>query len=119
VYRVLVIDDDQMVRELFKTALNRVHFSVDLAENGPGGIEKFNTGKFDLVITDVCMPGMDGNAVASYIKQSPFHETPVIGVSGTPWLAKHGEFDDVLLKPFSIHTLIEKAQSLAQLPKAN
>jgi DNA-binding response OmpR family regulator len=114
VRRVLIIDDEQMIRELLERALNRVHFRVDTAENGPGGIAKFDRDRFDLVITDIRMPGMDGNEIAHYIKRSRSRSTPVIGVSGTPWLARDDAFDEVLLKPFSINALIEKACSLTR-----
>lgn len=116
--RVLIIDDEEMIREVLQKALNRVHFSVDTAENALGGIEKFNSGEFDLVITDICMPGMDGKEVARYIKRSKFQTTPVIGVSGTPWMARDGEFDEVLQKPFSLNALIEKARSLTRFQPA-
>ena len=116
--RVLIIDDEEMIREVLQKALNRVHFSVDTAENAQGGIEKFNSGEFDLVITDICMPGMDGKAVARYIKRSKFQTTPVIGVSGTPWMTRDGEFDEVLQKPFSLNVLIEKARSLTRFQPA-
>lgn len=110
--RVLVIDDEQMIRDMLQKALNRIDFSVDTAENAIGGIEKFNSSRFDLVITDVRLPGMDGNEVARHIKRSKFQQTPVMGISGTPWLVQNGEFDDVLFKPFTIQSLIDKAQSL-------
>jgi DNA-binding response OmpR family regulator len=113
-YSVLVIDDEQMIRDLLEHALSRVDFCVETAENASGGIAKFESGRYDLVITDVRMPGSDGHTVVHHIRRSRRHATPVIGVSGTPWLLQSGDFDDVLYKPFAIHMLIEKARSLAQ-----
>jgi DNA-binding response OmpR family regulator len=115
---VLVIDDEQMIRELLQKALSRVNFTVETAEDGARGISKFDSGEFDLVITDVRMPGADGHEVVQHIRGSKRQTTPVIGVSGTPWLVKEGEFDDVLCKPFSIHALIERAQALTNYPLA-
>jgi DNA-binding response OmpR family regulator len=115
---VLVIDDEKMVRELLQSALRRVNFNVETAEDAVGGISKFDSGQFDLVITDVCMPGPDGHDVVQHIRGSKRQATPVIGVSGTPWLVQHSEFDDVLYKPFSIFALIEKARSLTRYPLA-
>jgi DNA-binding response OmpR family regulator len=117
--RVLVIDDEQMVRDMLQHALNRSEFSVDTAENAVGGLEKFNNNRFDLVITDVRLPGMDGNEVARQIKQSSHQRTPVMGISGTPWLVKNGEFDDVLLKPFTLQALIDKARALTEQRRDN
>lgn len=110
--KVLVIDDEQMIRQLVEQVLQRMNYSVETAENGRRGIDMFDTGCFDLVITDVCMPETDGNRVVHHIRNSPRQHTPVIGMSGTPWkLARH-EFDGVLPKPFQINHLIEAARAL-------
>jgi DNA-binding response OmpR family regulator len=117
VRRILVIDDEQMVRDMLEKALGLVHFSVDTAENAFRAIEKIKNNKFDLVITDVNMPSMDGNEVARYIK-SKNAGTPIIGVSGSPWMIQDGLFDDVMYKPFSIRALVETVQSLTEMRKA-
>jgi len=110
--RVLVIDDESGFRNVVKHALSSIDFSVETAADAECGMEKFDHGIFDLVITDMRMPGADGHAVVSHIRQSSRKSTPVIGVSGTPWLLAEGDFDVVLEKPFSLKSLIEKAQSL-------
>lgn len=114
-----MIDDEQMMRDMLQKALNQVHFDVDTADSAFSGIDKLNRKKFDLVITDIHMPEMDGNEVARYIKNSDSAATPVIGVTGSPWKVHGDLFDDVLLKPFSIRALIETAQSLTALQKAS
>jgi len=116
VYSVLVIDDERMIRDLVKQALERQNYKVDTADNAAEGIAKFNTGRYSLVITDVRMPGVDGCTVASHIRSARPHTAPVIGLSGTPWLLQHGKFDEVLSKPFAIQTLIEKVQGLTKMP---
>jgi DNA-binding response OmpR family regulator len=75
---------------------------------------EFDSGKYDLVITDVRMPGVDGHRVVHHIRHSGRKRTPVIGVSGTPWLLQNGDFDDVLHKPFTIQNLIEKVNVLTR-----
>ena len=109
---VLVIDDERMIRELLKKALGRLDYVVDTAESASGGIRKFDQGFYDLVITDVRMPGVDGHSVLNHIRHSERDSTPVIGVSGTPRLLQNGKFDDVLHKPFSMNALIEKVTYL-------
>lgn len=111
---VLVIDDEQMIRDMLCQALSNVDFSVETAEDVSGGIAKFDNGAFDLVITDIRMPGGDGHRVVHHIRNSKRQTTPVIGVSGTPNLLNRGDFDDVLSKPFGIRALIEKARNLTQ-----
>ena len=110
--KVLVIDDERMILSLVKQALQRIDYSVETAHNGRRGIAKFDTGNYDLVITDVCMPETDGNRVVTHIRNSSRSRTPVIGMSGTPWkLVNHG-FDRVLAKPFEIVSLVHTARTL-------
>ena len=111
---ILVIDDEVMILEMMKKALGRLKHHVDIAENAAKGIAKFDSGSYDLVITDVRMPGIDGEAVVHHIRRSKRDATPVIGVSGTPWLLGDCGFDEVLHKPFTLHTLIEKTKRLTR-----
>jgi DNA-binding response OmpR family regulator len=111
---ILVIDDEIMILEMLQKAFGRLHFNVDIAENATNGISKFDHGAYDLVITDVRMPGVDGNTIVHHIRQSNRESTPVIGVSGTPWLLQNSDFNEVLDKPFSLKTLIEKAKVLTR-----
>ena len=113
-YSVLIIDDEQMMRDMIEQALSRINFTVETAENALGGIAKFESGIYDLVITDIRMPGEDGHSVLHHIRKSDRQQTPVIGVSGTPFLLQHAAFDDVLCKPFALQTLIEKAKTLTR-----
>jgi DNA-binding response OmpR family regulator len=111
---VLVIDDERMIRELIKLALSRADLQVETAGDAEGGMAAFDRGMYDLVITDVRMPGVDGHRVVHHIRRSRRKRTPVIGVSGTPWLLQNGDFDDVLQKPFSIQNLIDKVNGLTR-----
>lgn len=58
--RILVIDDDELVRESFKLSLDKTEYEVHLAESGEKGIEMVKTGKYDLIFLDLKMPGMNG-----------------------------------------------------------
>jgi DNA-binding response OmpR family regulator len=118
VCNVLVIDDEIMIRDMLSQALSRLDFTVDTAESALGGIAKFDNGTYDLVITDVRMPGVDGRHVVHHIRGSKRDTTPVIGLSGTPRLLQNGGFDAVLDKPFVIQSLIEKVKDLAKAPMA-
>ncbi len=116
---VLVIDDERMIRDLLSQALSRLDLTVDTAESAIGGIAKFDNGAYDLVITDVRMPGVDGRHVVHHIRGSKRDATPIIGLSGTPLLLQNGGFDAVLDKPFVLQSLIEKVKDLAKLPSAS
>ena len=80
----------------------------------------FLNGRFDLVITDVLLQGMDGRDVLKHIRSSEKRRTPVIGMSGTPWLLVGAGFDHILEKPFSIHHLVASIKKFVRqgLPTA-
>jgi CheY-like chemotaxis protein len=79
--RVLIIDDDEAVRQVTSLVLEARGFNVVAVENGPSGVAAIKSGPFDVVIVDLFMPGMDGLATTRAIhQQSP--ATPIIAVSG-------------------------------------
>ncbi len=111
-YNVLVIDDDTMVSDMLQMALTRFGFSVESAAGGKEGLQMYENGDFHLVITDIRMPNIDGHDIVRYIRNSDRPRTPIIGISGTPWLLDGDGFDYTLSKPFSIQTLINVADAL-------
>jgi CheY-like chemotaxis protein len=103
---ILVIEDDRVILALIESALAHFGHTVVTAADGREGIERFERGEFDVVITDLCMPRLDGRGVVDHIRRSGRPQTPVIGMSGTPWLMQGGGFDRVLPKPFPLERLI-------------
>ncbi|MBF0295705.1 MAG: response regulator [Magnetococcales bacterium] len=86
---VLVIDDDASILATFKRYLERLNYTVLVAQDGYAGLELFAQEDPDLVITDLYMPELDGFEVLAKIKNASFL-TPVIIMSGK------GEVDDVI-----------------------
>lgn len=103
---ILIIDDEDAIALVIKEALENFEFNVEIATDGLEGIRKYGEDHFDLVITDIRMPGLNGYDVSQQIRNFNKKNTPIIGISGTPWLLKDKNFDAVLEKPFSIKTLI-------------
>lgn len=97
---ILIIDDETAVLKVLKQMLMRENFAVDTAESGQEGLQKIHSGEYDLVITDIKMPGMSGTQVARAVRSLQCRDLPVIGMSGTPWLLDRDLFDAVLPKPF-------------------
>jgi signal transduction histidine kinase/CheY-like chemotaxis protein len=106
--QILCIDDESLLRELLKEMLERDGHEVVLTDNGQSGLDEFRVAcerhrPFDLVITDLGMPYLDGRAVARTIKlQSP--ETPVVMLTGWGAFMKEDgsgpeEVDGILSKP--------------------
>ncbi len=107
-FRILCIDDEPLLRELLKESLEYLHHTVDVAEDGQAGIAAFQAARsrgqaFDVVITDLGMPRLNGCRVAERVKaESP--QTPVILLTGwQEMLHEQGEkeprVDAVLGKP--------------------
>ncbi len=124
--KLLVIEDDDTVRDVLHSFLTNRKFDVSLAENGETGLEMVRAEKFDLILTDLVMPGITGMDV---LKEVTAAETgvPVIVMTafGTVQTAveamRNGAFDYVT-KPFNLDELmivLEKALSVSQLQKEN
>ena len=113
---VLVIDDEKGILQIIRQALTKFGHNVETAGDGQEGIRKFDDGSFDIVITDIRMPGIDGNGVVKHIRKSDKQSIPVIAISGTPWLMENNAFDMVLAKPFPLQKLVESIGSLVTVP---
>lgn len=107
---VLVIEDEEALANIIALALKRLNMDTVIQGNGSDGIRCFEEGNFDLVITDIALPGADGNQIARHIRGSN-KPTPIIGISGTPWIMDEGIFEAVLNKPFSIQSLLDVVES--------
>ncbi len=83
---ILVIDDEKSIRNTLKDILEYEQYSVDVAEDGPTGLEMFKKNPYDVVLCDIKMPKMDGIEVLEKIMETG-EETQVIMISG------HGNID--------------------------
>jgi signal transduction histidine kinase/CheY-like chemotaxis protein len=106
--QILCIDDETLLRELLKEILEREGHQVVLRDNGQSGLDEFRSAHqrnkpFDVVITDLGMPHMDGRQVAKTIKlESP--RTPIVMLTGWGAFIKEDgsgpdEVDGILSKP--------------------
>jgi DNA-binding response OmpR family regulator len=106
---ILVVDDEPHVRDLLREYLSLDGHTVELADNGEAGLRAFLRGDFDLVISDIAMPVMNGERLAGAIGEaSP--QTPVILLTGFgDFMNAAGELPPgaslVLGKPVGIDTL--------------
>jgi GAF domain-containing protein len=104
--RVLVIDDEEHVREALADMLRLTRHEVVVASQGFEGLEQFRAAPFDLVMTDLAMPGMSGWQVAQAVKALR-PDVPVVLVTGwgvelpAEQLRANG-VDRVMTKPFRI-----------------
>jgi len=114
--QILCIDDEPLLRELIKEILERDGHEVEVSDSGQSGLDEFRIARkrgrpFDVVITDLGMPYLDGRQVAKTLKQeSP--ATPVIMLTGWGAFMKEDgntpeQVDSVLSKPPRSHELRE------------
>lgn len=96
--RILIVDANANTLGPLTSKLKQCGFSVVCVENGLDAIHTFITGRFDLVLTDLSIPGLNGNLLARYFHNLS-EEAFVVAVTATPWLANEA-FDLVIEKPF-------------------
>ena len=78
---VLVVDDEQAIRDSIKMILEYEKFSVLFAEDGPSAISRVHAGGIDLVLLDIKMPGIDGMRVLQVLREST-PALPIVMISG-------------------------------------
>jgi signal transduction histidine kinase/ActR/RegA family two-component response regulator len=110
--RVLVVEDEDRVREALAGYLVEDGHTVESAINGREGLQKFHAGWFDLVVTDRAMPEMGGDELAVAVKQAA-RNTPVLMVTG---------FGDVMQaqgeRPHGVDAVISKPVTISALRAA-
>jgi excisionase family DNA binding protein len=79
--RILIVDDEQTVRDLVAKTLTMADYDVDTAPDGPSALDRLRSADYDLLITDLKMPGMDGLSVIREARQRSA-ELPIIIITG-------------------------------------
>ena len=80
--KILLIEDNEQNRYLATFLLEKNGFTVTHAPNGPAGIERATRKRFDLILLDIQLPGMDGHAVACALRADPALATvPIVAVT--------------------------------------
>lgn len=108
--RILVIDDDQSIRETFAAILQDKGYSVDLAENGYEAIQKSEQTTYNVALIDVRLPDMEGTVLLPKLKER-MPKTRKIMVTGFPSLnnaitSLNQKADAYIVKPVDIDQLL-------------
>jgi signal transduction histidine kinase/ActR/RegA family two-component response regulator len=121
--KILCIDDEPTILEVLRVILSSVGHEVETASDGETGVEKFRVATmfnhpFDVVVTDLGMPGMDGQQTAKTIKGESA-ETPVVMLTGWGSIMqaegrRPENVDAVLSKPPQVKELIEALRSVTE-----
>ena len=115
--RILVIDDEDYVRELLRDILESEGYEVVLADGGREALELFDRDSFDAVFTDVGLPGMSGWELARAIRERS-RRLPIAVITGWGEAVgsneqKEAQVDWVVAKPFTLDRIIEIAREVS------
>ena len=116
--KVLVCDDEENIRKLLKRLLNLEGIDADCAENGLSAQRMIASERYDAIVADLRMPGLDGLGLLRWIRAEGFR-VPVMMISA------HGDIndavtalkegaDDYLVKPFDPDELLIKLKGLVK-----
>lgn len=118
---ILVIDDEQTMRELLARTLNDAGYSVQQAPTGEAGIERIRTGGIDFVILDIMLAGQDGFSVCRRVRE--FSDVPILmltaiaGSEADKIKGLRAGADDYLIKPFSRGELLARIEAILRRAK--
>ena len=121
--KILVVDDDALLRRSLRAMLERGHYQVETAEDGPQALALLASYSPDLILLDIQMPEMDGLEVCQRVRQMPHGDLlPIIFLTGDERpdihsLALRAGGDDFLRKPVLSGELIVRIRSLMRLKR--
>lgn len=118
--RALIVDDNRINQVVTKRILEKRKFICEVASNGFEAIEKLEQGKFDLILMDVNMPGMDGMQATREIRKFN-REIPIIALTAVEIDEMREEIlrsgmNDIIVKPYDTHQLFHTVYRNLLLP---
>jgi len=116
--RVLVVDDEGYIRDLIRDTLRTRNYLAGTAANGVEALDILSRERYDIVVTDVIMPGMDGLELVKQVRRQ-YPAVHIIVLTGFPRSADISDFlaqgvDDFLPKPFRANDLMAVILRLEQ-----
>ncbi len=120
--KILIVDDEDMIREVIKEYSEDAGYQTDEAENGKIALKKINKNTYDLLILDIMMPEMDGFTVLKNIPKEKMIPTIVLSARGEEYDKLNGfdlGIDDYLTKPFSPKELIARIKAVLNRTQKN
>jgi YesN/AraC family two-component response regulator len=115
--KILLVDDNVMMRRLIMNLFRNENLEIDEASDGREGLDKISAKLYDLVITDIIMPGMEG---IEMIREAKKHHPnlKIIAISGSKpyylYVAKKMGVEAVFNKPLNQHHFYDKVKNVLQ-----
>jgi DNA-binding response OmpR family regulator len=120
--RILVVDDDEAIRELLSMRLGVLGYTVQVAKDGAAALDRINDFKPDAMIVDISMPRLDGFGFLERLGVERVRQIPTLMLT-----ARHAQADvrravelgarDFLAKPFDEHQLFRRVARLMRKPR--
>jgi DNA-binding NtrC family response regulator len=124
--RILVVDDEPVVRESIRDWFSQDDYPIEMAANGPEAMQKIQESHWDILLTDVKMPGMDGLELQQRVKKIDPEVTVIImtayaSVDSAMQAIKEGAYDYVTkpLDPEDLQRIIDRVSEHRQLVREN
>jgi DNA-binding response OmpR family regulator len=116
--RILLVEDDHRLATLLARRLAREGYETTPCFTGPDGLEQATTGRFDLVVVDVMLPGMDGVTLTGALRERGNH-VPVLMLTARDAVSDRVKglrsgADDYLVKPFAFAELLARIEALTR-----
>lgn len=114
--RILVVEDDKKIASFVAKGLKEAGYAVDVAQDGPDGLDLGLSGVYDAAVVDIMLPGLDGLTLIERLRTRK-NNTPVIILSARRTVddrvkGLQAGGDDYLTKPFSFSELLARIQAL-------
>jgi len=120
--RILLVDDDPLITELVVDMLGMEGYQVDTAADGIEALRRLESQRYDLIITDLHMPKLDGSGFYRQLTERRTHPlTKIIFLTGTTGTSREHDLIrasgvPILLKPFNVVDLIELVRRMLREP---
>lgn len=120
--KILIVDDELMIREVIKEYCFAEKYEVDEADSGKVALNKLQTYTYDLMVLDIMMPEMDGFSMLDKLPVEKRIPTIILSARGEEYDKLHGfdlGIDDYLTKPFSPKELIARIKAIKNRTSKN